>query len=398
MGDRPVVVDTRKALAIVALVAAEGRPFARDELAAMFWPDADDEAARGRPAPDAVGAADGDRPGRPRHRPSAGRPGSGRPARSTWSSSSDWPPPTTRRPSRPPPPSPAGRSWPASRLRDSPDFDDWQAARAVRVERLGRRRPRPAGGGAERRRRRVRRDRGRAAAGGARPARRARPASGHGAARPVGRPGRRDPPVPRARRPVRPGARRRAAARDDRAVRGDPGGPAAAGPGDRPPDAGPASPAPSAASDPRRRRAARDVPLVGRDRELAAIDGAWRAATPDGRVVLLEGEAGIGKTRLAEAVAASVAAAGGTVLAARGYPGEGAIAYGPIAELLRAGLAAPDGPARLAGAGRDGPSRDRPARRPAGRPASGEPAATPRRTASARASGCSRPSPARWRR
>ena len=43
---RPVVVDTRKALAIVALVAAEGRPFARDELAAMFWPDADDEAAR----------------------------------------------------------------------------------------------------------------------------------------------------------------------------------------------------------------------------------------------------------------------------------------------------------------------------------------------------------------
>ena len=41
---RPIVVDTRKALAIIALVAAEGRPFARDELAAMFWPDADDEA------------------------------------------------------------------------------------------------------------------------------------------------------------------------------------------------------------------------------------------------------------------------------------------------------------------------------------------------------------------
>ena len=40
-------MDTRKALAIVALVAAEGRPFARDELAAMFWPEADDEAARG---------------------------------------------------------------------------------------------------------------------------------------------------------------------------------------------------------------------------------------------------------------------------------------------------------------------------------------------------------------
>src|SRR3954452_19236782 len=47
VSERPVVVDTRKALAIVALVAAERRPFARDELAAIFWPDADDEAARG---------------------------------------------------------------------------------------------------------------------------------------------------------------------------------------------------------------------------------------------------------------------------------------------------------------------------------------------------------------
>ncbi len=44
---RPITVDTRKAMAIVALVAAEGRPFARDELAAMFWPEADDESARG---------------------------------------------------------------------------------------------------------------------------------------------------------------------------------------------------------------------------------------------------------------------------------------------------------------------------------------------------------------
>ena len=65
-------------------------------------------------------------------------------------------------------------------------------------------------------------------------------------------------------------------------------------------------------------------------------------------VVLLEGEAGIGKTRLGEAVAATVSAGGGVVLAARGYPGEGSIAYGPIAELLRAGLGAPGGADRLA--------------------------------------------------
>jgi predicted ATPase len=63
--------------------------------------------------------------------------------------------------------------------------------------------------------------------------------------------------------------------------------------------------------------------------------------------VVLEGEAGIGKTRLAEAVAATIRAESGIVLAARGYAGEGAIAYGPIVELLRVGLATPGGAARL---------------------------------------------------
>ena len=89
------------------------------------------------------------------------------------------------------------------------------------------------------------------------------------------------------------------------------------------------------------------LPLAGREGDLAAILGAWRAAAPDGRLALIEGEAGIGKTRLAEAVAAAVRASGGTVLSSRGYPGESAIAYGPIAELLRAGLALPGGPERL---------------------------------------------------
>ena len=45
--ETPIRVDTRKALAIVALLAVEGRPYARDELAAMFWPESDDESARG---------------------------------------------------------------------------------------------------------------------------------------------------------------------------------------------------------------------------------------------------------------------------------------------------------------------------------------------------------------
>ena len=43
----PLVTDTRKAPAILALLAVEGRAYARDELAALFWPESDDEAARG---------------------------------------------------------------------------------------------------------------------------------------------------------------------------------------------------------------------------------------------------------------------------------------------------------------------------------------------------------------
>ena len=71
---------------------------------------------------------------------------------------------------------------------------------------------------------------------------------------------------------------------------------------------------------------------MGREHELDALRSAWHASDPDGQVILLEGEAGIGKTRLAEVFAAGVREEAGIVLAGRGYPGEGAIAYGPIAE------------------------------------------------------------------
>jgi tetratricopeptide (TPR) repeat protein len=90
------------------------------------------------------------------------------------------------------------------------------------------------------------------------------------------------------------------------------------------------------------------APLVGRDTETEILIGAWRASHPDGKLVVIEGEAGIGKTRLGDALAEVVRAADGVVLSARGFPGEGGIAYGPVAELLRAGLAAPGGPERLA--------------------------------------------------
>lgn len=88
-------------------------------------------------------------------------------------------------------------------------------------------------------------------------------------------------------------------------------------------------------------------PLVGRDAELAALLGAVARVGPPGRLLVIEGEPGIGKTRLATAVVDAVRGYGGAVLEARGYAGESAIPLGPIAELLRAGLARPDAPARL---------------------------------------------------
>ncbi len=348
-GDRPVVVDTRKALAIVALVAAEGRPFARDELAVMFWPDADDASARGAlrrtlsslrtaigpvglvidrsqvaldPATSKVDLIDFER-----------------------MAASDDPTDLEAAAALARGPFMAGFA-----LRDSPDFDDWQAACAVRVERqVGdvldrlsavRSEGGDASGAIDIARRRVALD-------------------------PLDEPGQRRVMELLARSGDRSGAIRQyralvalfdrelgvaplrettdlyEAIREDRilpsALADDPDAPSGSL------TTGVARNA-SVTLD----ASPRAIPLVGRERESGAIDSSWRAASPDGRIVLIEGEAGIGKTRLAEAVADSVVAAGGVVLPARGYPGEGAIAYGPIAEALRTGLAMPDGPARLA--------------------------------------------------
>lgn len=88
-------------------------------------------------------------------------------------------------------------------------------------------------------------------------------------------------------------------------------------------------------------------PLIGRADALAAILGDLAEAKADGRLVAIEGEAGIGKTRLADAVVERAVVAGHRVVAARCYPGESAVALAPIAALLRGILAMPDGAARI---------------------------------------------------
>ena len=88
-------------------------------------------------------------------------------------------------------------------------------------------------------------------------------------------------------------------------------------------------------------------PFVGRDAEVARLLATLGAIGPSGRLLLIEGEPGIGKTRLAAAVADTVRNRGGVVLEARGYAGEAGIAFSVVAELLRAGLAHPGAAGRL---------------------------------------------------
>src|SRR5215212_9572819 len=85
-----------------------------------------------------------------------------------------------------------------------------------------------------------------------------------------------------------------------------------------------------------------DNPLVGRDLEWEALLGSYRSIEESGHVVVVEGEAGIGKTRLAEEFVAKVRAAGATAVIARCYAGEKNLAYGPFVEGLSAALGRED--------------------------------------------------------
>jgi ABC-type oligopeptide transport system substrate-binding subunit/DNA-binding SARP family transcriptional activator len=89
--------------------------------------------------------------------------------------------------------------------------------------------------------------------------------------------------------------------------------------------------------------------LVGREQELAFLDECWQGAEAgQGGLVLISGEAGVGKTRLVEELANRVRWEGIHVLWGRCYEFERVLPYQPVAEALRTVLPSL-APAELAG-------------------------------------------------
>ncbi len=77
-------------------------------------------------------------------------------------------------------------------------------------------------------------------------------------------------------------------------------------------------------------------PLVGRGEEWEALRSAWnRAMDGESHLVVILGEAGIGKTRLAEELRTWVGKQGFLAAASRCYLAAGGLAYAPVVELLR---------------------------------------------------------------
>ncbi|WP_033261863.1 ATP-binding protein [Amycolatopsis vancoresmycina] len=90
-----------------------------------------------------------------------------------------------------------------------------------------------------------------------------------------------------------------------------------------------------ARSEPDVRRAAAPG-LVGRDAELARLSEAWRtAAAGRAGVVLVRGDAGVGKTRLVTELAGLARAAGAVVATGRCFGSAGRLPLAPVADWLR---------------------------------------------------------------
>ncbi len=85
-----------------------------------------------------------------------------------------------------------------------------------------------------------------------------------------------------------------------------------------------------------------EASLVGREPQWKELTAAWkRVSRGHGRIMLVEGESGVGKTRLADEFLRWVVAEGGTVLRGRSFDRRAGIPYEPVMEALRGALDAP---------------------------------------------------------
>lgn len=85
-----------------------------------------------------------------------------------------------------------------------------------------------------------------------------------------------------------------------------------------------------------------EASLIGREAAWSTLTRNWKAAAKgQNRIVLVEGEPGAGKSRLAEEFLRWVVAGGGTALRGRGFEARTGIPYAPMVEVLRGALTAP---------------------------------------------------------
>ncbi len=85
-----------------------------------------------------------------------------------------------------------------------------------------------------------------------------------------------------------------------------------------------------------------EASLIGRAEEWKALVKAWKDASRGRRrIVLIEGETGVGKSRLVTEFLRTVVADGATVLKGRGYDATASMPFAPVVEILRGALDAP---------------------------------------------------------
>lgn len=84
------------------------------------------------------------------------------------------------------------------------------------------------------------------------------------------------------------------------------------------------------------------APLVGRDTEWDALQRAWETvADAQSTVVVLDGEAGMGKSRLLDEFVHFVLVSGAAVLRTRAFESSADLPFGPVLDLVRAAISAP---------------------------------------------------------